>query len=432
MGASGVANIGCGAVPYPRDLNVESTEKSHGYRSPNHTLETHMTLDIARPRAPEVRSLTRAPMPVQDDPLTADRLATLDPSGLWRRLAGLPDQAEHAWQLGVRWNGAHPEVIDRVLVVGMGGSAIGAQLAAQILQHRSPVSFHVLRDSELPMTDERTLLVFCSFSGETDEVRTALRSAMHQPGMKVVITRGGAQAREACAEGIPMVLYEYEGEPRSALGYGTMVLLGLLHRFGLFPVGDEEISRTFTELRACADVNLPEIPVTDNHARALARDLADAVPVILADASLASAAVRWQNQCNENGKRWAFSGTLPEALHNIVEGIQYQDPHTAGRSFHVVILEDLSRPGAARARLDALQEHLADAEIPSTRLPFGGSSDLSTLLQACMVGDWVSYYLALEAGIDPSPVPIISGLKLRVAEEMRRDASLVEAKLGPR
>ena len=84
--------------------------------------------------------------------------------------------------------------------------------------------------------------------------------------------------------------------------------------------------------------------------------------------------------------------------------------------FHVILLEDQTRTNRARARIDALQELLSDSGIEWTRVALRGSSQLSVLLQACLAGDWVSYYLAVEEGIDPSPVPYISGLKQRVAQ----------------
>jgi len=375
-----------------------------------------MTLDLARPlTSPTYRGGQLDP-DVGADLLTSEQLASLDPSGLWQRVAELPDQAAHAWRIGTAWDGPAPGAIERVVVVGMGGSAIGAQLAARILAQRSPVGVEVLRDSSLPMMDARTLLVFCSFSGETEEILTAFRASLAQPTMKIAITRGGTLAREAAAAGVAAIQYDYDGEPRSALGYGTMLLLGLLHRFGVFPATNEEIERTFAELRDCGDACRPDVALADNPARSLARQVADAVPVIVADISLAPAAVRWQNQCNENGKRWAFAGTLPEAMHNIVEGIQDRDATDLyGPRFHVIVLEDLSRPAAARRRLDAFQQHLCEAGIPWTRLPFSGASDLGILFQACVVGDWVSYYLAIDAGVDPSPVPIISRLKTNVA-----------------
>jgi glucose/mannose-6-phosphate isomerase len=266
--------------------------------------------------------------------------------------------------------------------------------------------------------DQRTLLVFCSFSGDTEEVLAAVRASAGHTGARVAITRGGALAREAAAEGFPTLVYEYEGEPRSALGYGTMLLLGLLHRFGVFTTTEAEIEQTLAEVRRTTEAHAPGVPLAENPARALAQRVGDTVPVILADASLSGAAVRWQNQCNENGKRWAFAGMLPEAMHNIVEGMQRGESPSG---FHVILLEDRSRPRIARLRLDAFQQHLSEADVRWTRLTFDGSGDLSILLQACVVGDWVSYYLASEAGVDPSPVPVISRLKARVADKVARD-----------
>lgn len=345
--------------------------------------------------------------------------AQTDPSGLWRRLVDFPKQAEHAWQLGSRWTGIDDVGdIRRVIVVGMGGSAIGGQIAGQVVEQRAPVAVTVVRDSAIPATDEHTLIVIASFSGETEEVLTALPTIARRPGPKMVITRGGTLAREAAAFGIPALIYTYEGEPRSALGYGAMLLLSVLRRVGAFPMQDAEVERAFAEVEMSCLRYQPDADAEANPTRSLARQLRHRIPVVMADASLEGAAARWQTQLNENSKRWAFPGVLPEALHNFVEAVGARGAGSDDEDypFHVVLLEDQSRSNRARARIDALQELLSDSGIEWTRVALRGSSHLSILLQACLAGDWVSYYLALDEGIDPSPVPHITELKHRVAE----------------
>jgi len=351
--------------------------------------------------------------------VTRALLEERDPSGLWQRLVDFPSQAAYAWRLGCSWPGIASEAsVRRVVVIGMGGSAVGAQLAASIVRYRSPITVDLVQDSRLPVMDEHTLLIASSFSGETEEVLTAFRASIDQPCRKLVITRGGTLAREAEALGVPVVRFECEGEPRHALGYGMLLLLGILRQLGVFPGSDAEIASALAEVAEVSAAYVPDVPLTDNPARSLALQLGTSIPVVLADAPLAAAATRWQNQCNENSKRWAFPGILPEALHNVVEGMQIGTGPgaTRGAPFHIVLLEDHSRPAAARVRLDAVQDLLSEAGISWTRLPFDGSSDLSILLQACVIGDWVSYYLALEAGVDPSPVPTISRLKQQIAQ----------------
>ena len=114
-----------------------------------------------------------APTPTDstDDDSEQFNLDQTDPSGLWRRLVDFPQQAAHAWQMGTRWTGIdHAVGIRRVLVIGMGGSAIGGQIAGQVVERRSPVAMEVVRDSDIPESDDGTLIVVASFSGETEEV----------------------------------------------------------------------------------------------------------------------------------------------------------------------------------------------------------------------------------------------------------------------
>lgn len=392
-----------------------------------------MSPDFARSTVLDAPAPTGA---ASDDGSGPSDAGEADPSGLWRRLVDFPSQAAHAWQLGSRWSGIDDAAdIRRVIVVGMGGSAIGGQIAGQVVERRAPVAVEVVRDSSIPETDEHTLIVIASFSGETEEVLTALPSIAQRPGAKMVITRGGTLAREAAALDIPALIYAYEGEPRSALGYGAMLLLGVLRRIGAFPASDAEVERAFEEVEMSCHRYHPDADPDANPTRSLARQLRGRIPVVMADASLEGAAARWQTQLNENSKRWAFPGILPEALHNFVEAVGARGTGTGDDDapFHVVLLEDQTRSNRARARIDALQELLSDSGIEWTRVALRGSSHLSILLQACLAGDWVSYYLALDEGIDPSPVPVISGLKQRVAElgasygPERRPSDLVQS-----
>lgn len=375
-----------------------------------------MSPDFARS---SVLTATAPPEIQQGDDLLPIDLDEVDPSGMWRRLAEFPQQAAHAWQMGTRWAGLDDVgAVKRVVIVGMGGSAIGGQLAGQVVQHRYPVAVEVVRDSAIPQTDEHTLIVVASFSGETEEVLSALPAIAQSPGPKMVITRGGALAREAAALDIPALIYAYEGEPRSALGYGAMLLLGVLRRIGVFPTPDAEVERALAEVDTSCVRYLPDADPEANPARSLALQLRNRVPVVMADASLSGAAARWQTQLNENSKRWAFPIILPEALHNLVEAVGARGAGNGVEddAFHVILLEDQTRPARARARIDAVQELLSDSGFEWTRIALRGSSHLSVLLQACLAGDWVSYYLAVEEGIDPAPVPNITSLKHRVAQ----------------
>lgn len=366
-----------------------------------------------------VLDIPAAPASAPQDELPPIELDEVDPSGLWRRLVDFPQQAAHAWQMGTRWAGLdHADDVRRVVVLGMGGSAIGGQVAGQVVEQRAPVAFSVVRDSALPQTDEHTLIVVASFSGETEEILGALPEIARRPGPKVAITRGGTLAREAAALDIPTLLYTYEGEPRSALGYGALLLLGVLRRLGAFPATDAEVERALAEVETSCLRYHPDADPEANPTRSLAWQLRHRIPVVMADASLSGAAARWQTQINENSKRWAFPVLLPEALHNLVEavGARGAGSDVDDHPFHVILLEDQTRPNRARARIDALQELLSESGIEWTRVALRGSSHLSILLQACLAGDWVSYYLAVEEGVDPSPVPHISGLKKRVQQ----------------
>lgn len=346
-----------------------------------------------------------------DDPAHYERL---DPSGLRHRIASFADQCHEAWGLSRTWLAssslASPQ---RVVVVGMGGSAIGANLAAEVCMRRSSLPVRVHRSAEPPQTDEHTLLIASSHSGDTEETLAAFQGAAEQPGARLAITRGGALQAYAERSGIPVLQFEHDGEPRSALGFGTFLLLGLLTSLDMLSLGDSEVCRAIAEMQGRGRSWWADVRTKDNAAKRLALRLHGGIPVVLGEEYLGVAARRWQSQFNENSKQWAFSGSLPEAAHNLLEGFGQPTQDL----IRPVLLEGAAEHPRERARTRLIADSLLAAGHPCERLDVRGSSELATLLIACHLGDWVSLHLAMLNDVDPAPVPAIGALKRALRSE---------------
>ena len=184
--------------------------------------------------------------------MTAERLSTesahtlddlevyerLDPHGMGALIAGLGDQVREAWAAGRAWEApASFTTPERVVVVGMGGSAIGADIAATIARIGSQVPVEVVRDYAPPPAGPGTLIVGSSVSGNTEETLAGLEAARGAPGMRLAITTGGKLAQ---FDG-PLLQFSWEGHPRAALGWGLMPLSGVLTGLGVLSIGDDEV-----------------------------------------------------------------------------------------------------------------------------------------------------------------------------------------------
>ena len=353
-------------------------------------------------------------MSVLDDPSVYERL---DPEGLAGRIGGLPEQCREAWQHASSFGlpRGHGEV-DQVVVAGMGGSAIGGDILRALAELESPTTVSVCRGYELPaFVGERTLVIACSHSGETEETVSAFELALERGAKVVLITTGGRLLAMARERDVPALVYAYDGEPRSALGHQLMALLAVGQQVGL--VGDHshdaaEAVALMDELKRTIGEGVPE---ERNPAKQLAARLHGRLPIVFGAGVLTQAAHRWKTQLNENSKCWAIYDELPELDHNSINGFGL--PEGIGERTLVVFLYHPTLHPRVILRYEATREALEWAGVPSERVEAKGSSALSQVLTAILFGDYVSYYLAILNGVSPSPVEAIQALKRKLAGE---------------
>ena len=333
------------------------------------------------------------------------------------RIRELPRQCREAWLQAAAFKlPSDYWRIERLVILGMGGSAIAGDLLRALLsrQARAPVS--VVRGYELPaFVDEKTLVVASSYSGETEETLAAFSKALHGPAKKAVVTGGGRLAALAREREIPVFVYSYAGEPRAALGLGLMPLLSIAEQTGLLkePEGDvAEATESMAELGQQIDST---VPAASNPAKQLAERLVDRIPVVYGAEALAPVALRWRTQFNENSKVWAFHDELPEANHNSIVG--YVLPREIAGRLRVLFLFHPALHPRVVLRYDASQEALESAGIDYDIVEVRGKGALSQVLTGVLYGDYVSYYLALLNGVSPSPTRAIAALKKRLAAE---------------
>ena len=325
-------------------------------------------------------------------------------------VAGLPEQAAEAWDAGRAWaSGLALPTPRRVVCAGMGGSAIGAEIAAVLAASRSAVPVEVVRDYEPPVLGEASLFVACSFSGETEEVLAAWEAAAAAGAARVAVTTGGTLARLAARDGAPVFAFRFAGPPRAAFGWGVFPLLALLRRAGALALDDAEASAAIAALAACRDASAPGAPPPANEARRIAGRLAGRAPVVLGAGALRVAARRWAAQIAENAGQWAFAEALPEADHNLVAGFA-RPPGVASRLCAVLLDAPSSHP-RHRRRVALTARELERAGVACEVVRVEGAGVLDTALRASYLGDWASYYLALANGADPLDVAPIDRVK---------------------
>ena len=351
-----------------------------------------------------------------DNPQTYEQL---DPSGLRRRIRDFPRQCQAAWQLSQGKAQAQSQSlqlpdawrqISHVVIGGMGGSAIAGDLAKDLAAFQQAIPITVIRDFQLPFPlTSNHLFVACSFSGNTEETLSLLQQARQSEAQVLAVAGGGQLASMAEEEGFPLLSIQTSGEPRSALGYNLLLLLGVLARLGLVSTTANDVQAAFNALQEQVARLGEEIPAEDNPAKQLAQELAGRLALIYAGGIFSGVARRWKTQLNENAKAWAFYETIPELLHNSVEAfhtVPVEGPGEASDRLALLLLPAAASPELGR-RYQIVEELLAGQGIPYRRISSPAGPPLAQLLWMVLLGDFVSYYLALIKSIDPSETPLL-------------------------
>jgi glucose/mannose-6-phosphate isomerase len=339
-----------------------------------------------------------------------------DKSGMINHLHGFPEQCQKAWEKVLKFElPRNYTKISNVVIVGMGGSAIGGDIVRRLALAESKLPVWVHRDYGLPaFVDASTLVIASSYSGNTEETLSAFTKSLKTQAEKLVITSGGKLKHLAENEGIPAFVVDYQAPPRAAFPYNLILLVGIFQKLGL--LGDKsadlleavdilnKLSRDFVETR----------PLASNPAKQLAAKLRGRVAVIYGAEILSEVAQRWKAEFNENSKVWAFFESFPELNHNAVDG--YEFPLEAkGRIFVFLLHSSALRPRSL-LRYEATAKLLAKAGIAHEFIEARGESALAQVMSLVLLGDYASFYLAILNEVDPTSTDAINFVKQYLAE----------------
>ncbi|MDP2917290.1 MAG: bifunctional phosphoglucose/phosphomannose isomerase, partial [Dehalococcoidia bacterium] len=335
-----------------------------------------------------------------DDPEVYKKL---DPQGMLTHLHEMPAQCRSAWQMAMDFNLPQDySRINKVVILGMGGSAIGGDLVNSLAVNEATLPIMVCRDYNLPgYVDAGTLVIASSYSGNTEETLTAFGQALETKAKKLAITTGGKLKTLAEKNGVPVFIFDYKSPPRAALPYSFLTILGILQKLGCIKDKSADVAEMVDVLERMARKIDEKAPESRNHAKQLAQKLFCKLAVIYGSGILAEAARRWKTQVNENGKAWAFHEVFPELTHNAVVG--YQFPKEMPDWVYVVFLRSNLLNDRVLLRYEITQQMLKQARVEYQVVEAEGRSAVSHLGSTVLFGDYVSYYLALLYQIDPTP-----------------------------
>ncbi len=339
-----------------------------------------------------------------------------DPEGMLARIKEMPWQCQQAWQAAMSFKLPTDYAgVDKVIILGMGGSAIGGDLVRSLAEAESKVPVFVQRDYNLPaFVDDRTLVIASSYSGNTEETLSAFEPSLKTGAKKLAMTTGGKLAAMAEKNNIPIFKIEYKAQPRAALGFSFLPTLGVLQKLGFLRDKAADVAETVKLLEKINKRIDEKAPQASNPAKQLAQRLYGRLSVVYGACILAEVAHRWKTQINENSKAWAFYEVFPELNHNATVGLPL--PEEVVSRVRVILLRAPSFNQRVRLRYEVTCEILDRASVAHEFVDSEGKSLLSQMMGLVLFGDFTSYYLAHLYRIDPSPVEVINYLKERLAK----------------
>ena len=350
-------------------------------------------------------------MNLLDDPSVLEKL---DPSGMLELSARLPHNCREGWEQGLAWT-VPPRLsrCQQVLVLGMGGSAIGADLLVGLLGNKLKRPISVNRTYRIPAwVDSNTLVLACSYSGNTEETLSGVKEALRKKVSVAAISSGGALAQMSLKKGLPFLRIPGGLPPRSAIGYLAFAPMGLLVQLGWVRTGDLPVEKACQYVEKLIETQLgPHVRSSGNPAKKIAAQLMGRLPVLYGAAGgWEGITYRWRTQLEENAKTLAFHHIVPEATHNEISG--WVQPRGLMRHSAAVFITDLGIHPRTLKRMEFTAGLIRRQGAAVLKASVTGSTSVfSRMLGLVSLGDFISIYLACAYKINPTPVERVEALK---------------------
>ncbi len=304
-----------------------------------------------------------------------------------------------------------------IAFAGLGGSAIGADLARSYLYFESRLPISVFREYELPgYINDSTLVFLSSYSGNTEETLSAYAKAKEKGSTIICISSGGKLKEYAKDDNITFIEVPAGLPPRCALGYLSIIPLCIMSHLGLIKEVGPFINQMALELDNLKNKNLScHIGQKDNIAKYIASKLYNKLAIIYSSSIHFDVCVmRLRCQLNENSKALASSHLFPEMNHNEIVG--WYNPKKLFKDFVVLFLRDKGMHLRTALRMDITRDILKKESVEVLEISSRGEDLLTRIFSLIYIGDFISYYLAILYGIDPTPVERVAYLKNQLAK----------------
>jgi glucose/mannose-6-phosphate isomerase len=317
-----------------------------------------------------------------------------------------PIQLQEALIIGKNHKFITPiSTFSNIVVTGLGGSGIGGSIVQNFVFDKLTVPFIVNKDYFLPaFVNKHSLVIVCSYSGNTEETLMAMQQARKQKATIVCITSGGKVAEIAKAKKLDCILVPAGMPPRSCLGYSMVQLLWVLHHFQLITNSFEK------EIKGAIKKMIANEEDTQKQSLTIAKKMVGKTPIVYSASTIEGVAVRFRQQINENSKMLAWHGAVPEMNHNELVG--WRDNAT---DKVVVILRNHDDFDRVQLRIEIGKEIMKKYKPTILEIYSEGKTYWERIFHLIHITDWISVHLADLRELDATEVKVIDFLKKSLA-----------------
>ena len=340
--------------------------------------------------------------------LKAENITKLDSQHMLESIDQLSQQVSHAWE-SVKDITVPKDYkdFDNIVVFGMGGSALGADIARHLFSDSLKKPLFIHNDYSIPAwVNERSLVILSSYSGTTEEVVEVSKTIAERTKKIMVVTTGGKLQEYKDEHSLPGYSIDPKhnpcGQPRIAVGYAATGLFGLLRAVGAIELTDQDIDDIVHFLDGNRELLRDE-------AMTLANKMQAAFPMYIGSEFLEGNIHVTTNQTNENGKHLAARHNIPELNHHLLEGLEH--PEALSQQLHVVFVESSLYHVRNQKRYRVTQKVLDKQKINHSTFVPTGRSQLLQSFEVLQWGGYLSFYMAIANEVDPSPIPWVDYFK---------------------
>lgn len=353
------------------------------------------------------------------------KIRLLDAKNALDSIFQLPLQCNQAWQesFAVSFPQNYYSGIKNIVISGMGGSTYGTRIIKSLYDgaEMTKVPLELANNYWLPgYVNSETLVILSSYSGNTQETISTAKQAKEKGAKIAGITSGGQLEDFLKSNNYPVYLfnpkYNPSAQPRIGVGYMVMGLMGMLAKLGRIPVAAAEVEKITTFLEGQSNLLAQNTLAVSNPAKQMAMKLKDKIPVIIVADFLEGAAYAIRNPFHETSKQFALYFAIPELNHHLLEGLSF--PEELKNYLYFILFDSQIYDSRNQKRMKLTIDVVEKNRIESQLITLKGKTALIQVFELIQWGAWVTFYLAMLHGIDPSEIPWVDYFKKELKKEV--------------